>query len=161
VGDEIEIKPGLQEKEEWTPIPTKIKNIRQGNRDLKKGSPGGLLAVETFLDPSLTKADKLVGNVLGTKGKTPEVYSKIELEVTLMERILGTGHEEEIVSLKTGEHLLLSIGTAKTSGIVSEPGNTTKIDLKIPVCAEKGQKVVISRIVNSRWRLIGYGIIKN
>lgn len=41
--------------------------------------PGGLIGVGLKVDPSLTRADKLVGQVLGHPGKLPEVY--IELEV--------------------------------------------------------------------------------
>ncbi len=120
-----------------------------------------MLAIETLLDPALTKSDNLVGNVLGRKGKVPPVYTELELEVKLMERVLGTGKEEVVDAIKNNELLLLSVGTAKTSGNVVNIGKNVKIRLNIPVCAEKGQKVVISRIIGSRWRLIGYGIIKN
>ena len=161
IGDEIEIKPGRRTKDRWKSIITTIKNIRQGNNNIKEGLPGGLLAIETLLDPVLTKADNLVGNVLGRKGKLPEVYYELKLEVKLMDRVLGTGKEEKVSALRLGEILLLNIGTAKTSGTVTSIGKITRIRLNIPVCAEKDQKVVISRIIGSRWRLIGYGRIKD
>jgi len=31
--------------------------------------------------------------------------------------------------------------------------------LKLPICADKGERVAISRRIGARWRLIGYGII--
>ncbi len=161
IGDEIEIRPGFKEKNSWKPVFTKIKNIRQGNEDLDIGSPGGLLAIETYLDPSLTKADALVGNVLGNIGQVPDAQDALDLEITLMERVLGSGDEEKISALKKGEVILLSVGTAKTSGTILDVGKITTIRLNLPVCTEKNQKVVISRIVGSRWRLIGYGMIKN
>jgi translation initiation factor 2 subunit 3 len=33
------------------------------------------------------------------------------------------------------------------------------VNLKLPVCADKGTRVAISRRIEGRWRLIGYGII--
>ena len=32
--------------------------------------------------------------------------------------------------------------------------------LKLPVCADKGARVTISRLIGTRFRLIGFGIIK-
>jgi translation initiation factor 2 subunit 3 len=36
----------------------------------------------------------------------------------------------------------------------------TDVLLKLPVCADVGARVTISRMVGNRFRLIGYGIIK-
>jgi translation initiation factor 2 subunit 3 len=56
---------------------------------------------------------------------------------------------------------MLSIGTATTVGVVkSARGNTSEVLLKIPVCAEAGQRVALSRKILGKWRLIGYGIIE-
>ncbi|PIZ53679.1 translation initiation factor IF-2 subunit gamma, partial [Candidatus Woesearchaeota archaeon CG_4_10_14_0_2_um_filter_57_5] len=50
---------------------------------------------------------------------------------------------------------------AATVGIVSELGkNQFTCSLKIPVCADPGSRVTISRRVGNRFRLIGFGIIK-
>jgi translation initiation factor 2 subunit 3 len=46
-------------------------------------------------------------------------------------------------------------------GIVkSARENTVDLNLKIPICADPSTRVAISRKVESRWRLIGYGIIQ-
>jgi len=37
--------------------------------------------------------------------------------------------------------------------------NKIKCKLKKPICAEKGSRITISRMVGNRFRLIGYGII--
>jgi len=56
---------------------------------------------------------------------------------------------------------MLSVGTATTVGMVSSARkNIADVKLKIPVCAEAGQRVAISRRISGRWRLIGYGIIR-
>jgi translation initiation factor 2 subunit 3 len=53
------------------------------------------------------------------------------------------------------------MGTARTVGAVSlSKGNRISVNLKLPVCVEKGEKVAISRQVLGRWRLIGWGAIE-
>ena len=41
--------------------------------------PGGLIGVGTQMDPTLTRADRLVGQVLGHAGTLPEVFGEIEV----------------------------------------------------------------------------------
>jgi len=45
--------------------------------DLMFAVPGGLIGVGTVIDPTLTRADRLVGQVLGLKGKLPEVFIEV------------------------------------------------------------------------------------
>ena len=66
----------------------------------------------------------------------------------------------EVEKIRTKEVLMLNIGTATTVGIVTSPQESkVEMTLKMPVCADKGQRVAISRRVGSKFRLIGYGII--
>ena len=56
---------------------------------------------------------------------------------------------------------MLSIGTTTTVGMVkSARGEDVDAALKLPVCAEEGQRVAISRRIRGKWRLIGYGTIQ-
>ena len=79
VGDEIEIRPGIVEKEydkyTYKPIKTKICRIIQGGCEVKKLLPGGSSAIETSLDVSLTKSDSLAGSILGIKDLPPVAYT--------------------------------------------------------------------------------------
>jgi translation initiation factor 2 subunit 3 len=54
---------------------------------------------------------------------------------------------------------MLSVGSAITVGLAENP-KKGEFKLKLPVCAEVGGKVAISRRIGARWNLIGYGIIK-
>jgi len=45
--------------------------------------------VGTKIDPTLSRADRLVGQVLGEKGKLPEIYSDLEINYFLLRRLLG------------------------------------------------------------------------
>lgn len=47
------------------PIITKITSLEAEKNKLLYAVPGGLIGVGTTMDPSLTKADELVGNVIG------------------------------------------------------------------------------------------------
>ncbi|MFB6143785.1 MAG: translation initiation factor IF-2 subunit gamma [Candidatus Nanohaloarchaea archaeon] len=159
-GDEIELRPGLRDGDEWKPVTTKAESIMHGGEPVEKGTPGGLLAVETELDPSMAKSDGLSGNVLGRKGELPDTSKKLEIEVELMDRLVGAEDEKEIDNVSKGEALMLNVGTGKSAGIVQQAGDVIEIELKVPVCAEEGDRVAISRQIGSRWRLIGHGKIR-
>ncbi len=159
-GDEIEIRPGRKDGKKWKPINTTIINIISGGESIQVAKPGGLSAVETELDPALTKSDNLAGNILGKKNKLPDVKNKLEMKVTLLDRAVGSEDAEKVENIKEKEPLLLNVGTAKTSGLVTQAGSNVKVTLNRPVCVEKGERVAISRRIGSRWRLVGYGITK-
>jgi translation initiation factor 2 subunit 3 len=56
---------------------------------------------------------------------------------------------------------MLNVGVATTLGVVTTAhADSATVALKLPVCAEKGQRVAVSRKVGGRWRLIGFGEIK-
>ena len=158
-GDEIELSPGVKKKNVYRPIKTEIVSLSAGDSELKEANPGGLIAVGTKLDPSLTKSDNLSGNVIGRPGTLPEARSKLTLKVNLLKRLIGSKDEINIVPLQKGEALMLSAGSAVTVGIVTDP-KKGRMELKLPVCVEKNDLVAISRRFGARWRLIGYGTIK-
>jgi len=165
VGEEIEIAPGRRVerggKKEWERITTEITSIMTGGRQVEEAGPGGLLAIGTKLDPSLTKSDGFVGKIVGKPGALPDPTEEMSLEVRLLERAVGTIDEKKVEPIKVNEPLMLTVGTATTVGIVREAyDDKVTVRLKIPVCAFPKQKVAISRKVEGRWRLIGYGKVK-
>lgn len=160
VGEEIEIRPGIKVNEKYEPLFTEVKGLQKAGMDLKEAGPGGLVGVLTSLDPYLTKSDGLVGNVVGLPGKLPEVVDELRLRVNLLERLVGTREIGVVEPIKLNENLMINVGTAKSAGMVTGvKGEEIEMNLKIPICAEKNEKVVISRLVSGRWRLIGYGVI--
>ncbi|MEA1904269.1 MAG: translation initiation factor IF-2 subunit gamma [Candidatus Hadarchaeota archaeon] len=164
VGEEIEIRPGFRVSKEgkmtWQPLTSEIVSLRAGGRSVKEAEPGGLLGIGTKLDPSLTKADSLVGSVAGKPGTLPPLLESLSLEVHLLERVVGTAKELEVKPLTTRESLMINVGTATTVGtITSARGSEADLKLKLPICAEEGTRAAISRQIEGRWRLIGYGII--
>ncbi|NLK25249.1 MAG: translation initiation factor IF-2 subunit gamma [Euryarchaeota archaeon] len=165
VGDEVEILPGRRVeaggKTTWELITTTITSLHTGNIALEKARPGGLIAIGTKLDPALTKSDGVTGRVLGKPGTLPQVLHKFNMTTYLLERVVGSTEDLVVEEIKTNEPLMLSIGTATTVGMVtSARGDESEVALKIPVCADIGQRVAISRRISGKWRLIGYGIIQ-
>lgn len=165
VGEEIEISPGIGvtvgNRTEWKNLTTAIRSLYSGGASRKEVRPGGLIAVGTNLDPALTKSDGLVGRVVGPPGSLPEVLQRMAVEVNLLERVVGLAEDLKVEGVKTLEPLMVSVGTATTVGVVtSARENLAEMNLKIPVVAEPGQRVAVSRRIGGKWRLIGHGVIK-
>ncbi|MGC9516922.1 MAG: translation initiation factor IF-2 subunit gamma [Methanomicrobiales archaeon] len=165
IGDEIEIKPGIQIKKEgknvWISLNSEITGLIAGGESVEEVGPGGLVGVGTLLDPALTKADSLSGSVAGKPGTLPPILHEFTMETNLLDRVVGTKEERKVEPIKTGEPLMINAGTTTTIGVVtSARENDADVNLKLPVSAEAGQRVALSRRVGARWRLIGYGIIK-
>ncbi|WP_340820689.1 translation initiation factor IF-2 subunit gamma [Methanolobus sp. WCC4] len=165
-GDELEVRPGRKVESDgatrWVPIKTRVSLIVAGKDQVEEATPGGLLAVGTTLDPTLTKSDTLTGQVAGIPDTLPPTRDDLKLELHLLKRVVGVSDEEEIDPIKTSEPLMLNVGTATTVGVVtSARKDIAEVKLKRPVCAESGSTVAISRRVGSRWRLIGVGVIED
>ena len=151
---------GVRVNGRQSPIFTTVTSILAGGRSYKTANPGGLLGVSTNLDPSLTKADNLVGKIAGKPGTLPEVKHAFTMNIKLLERVVGSAEDLKVEPVKTREPLMLNVDTATTVGVVtSGRADSCEVSLKLPVCAEPGQRVAISRRVGVRWRLIGYGVI--
>jgi translation initiation factor 2 subunit 3 len=164
-GDEIEIRPGQKIDREgkitYKPIVTKINSLKTGGTDVNEVKPGGSIGVLTSLDPSIVASDKMTGSVVGKTGKMPPTLMELELDVHLLDRVVGAKEKLVVDPLKKLEPLMLNVNAATTVGIITELSKKkVKLKLKLPVCADKGSKVSISRNFGNRWRLIGFGIIK-
>ena len=152
LGDEIEIRPGIKIKEEWIPLKTKITGLQKAGKNLDSAKAGGLLGVMTELDNILTKADSLTGSVAGRD--LPPILNKLILKVNIFNR-------EEIEPLKNGEQLMVSVGTARTLGIAKNvKKDKCELELRLPVCSKKGDRVVLARRVIEKWKLIGWSFIE-
>jgi len=161
VGDEIEIKPGLANEKtgKYEPIFTQIASLGTGAGIVKEVKSGGLIAIATKLDPTMTRSDSLIGSVIGKPGTLPENSYSTKIEVNLFDTAVGSGEEIKVSPITTGESLRLSLGTAPLlSKVTSVRGKTVELQFKRPVCIFDNSKVAISRRIAERWRLIGAGV---
>ncbi len=158
VGDQIEIKPGIKIKEKYHVLETEIIGLKTGGEDVKEIIPGGSVGILTKLDPAIVKSDALSGSILSLKGKAPGVYEEITIKPKLLDRVVGTTEDLKVEPIKQHEILMLNVNSAATIGTVTDLSKKgTKLTLKLPVCADKTDKITISRMIGSRWRLIGVG----
>merc|ERR1712232_1526219 len=171
VGDEIEIRPGVISKDnegnvKCKPIRSQIMSLAAEKNPLQFAVPGGLIGVGTKLDPTLTRSDRLVGQVLGHPDKLPSVYIEIDVKYYLLRRLLGVKTDGDqkagkVQKLKKGEILMVNIGSTAAGGRILgiKENDLAKITLTNPVCTQEGDKVALSRRIEKHWRLIGWGQI--
>jgi len=171
IGDEIEVRPGIVTKSsdgkiQCSPIYTRVVSLFAEDNDLQYAVPGGLIGVGTTIDPTLCRADRLVGKVLGYKDRLPHIYTELEISYFLLRRLLGVQTEgnqkaSRVQKLVKGEVLMLNIGSTSTGGrILAVKSDLAKIVLTSPVCTQEGDKIALSRRVDKHWRLIGWGQIR-
>lgn len=104
------------------PIFSKIVSLFAEHNDLQYAAPGGLIGestlthfnlllsfmcregnpssklclcagVGTKIDPTLCRADRMVGQVLGAVGALPEIFTELEISYFLLRRLLGVRTE--------------------------------------------------------------------
>ena len=122
--------------------------------------PGGLVAIGTKLDPSMTGSDSFIGSVIGKPDTLPPNSSVLKLDVSLFDTAVGATEDIKVQSIQTGELLRLNIGTAPVLGkVTSVKSKQIEMELRRPVCIFKDGNVAISRRIAERWRLIGAGIV--
>jgi translation initiation factor 2 subunit 3 len=165
-GEEIEICPGrrieIEGRKTFETITTKVDSLFTGGKSVNDATPGGLIAIGTNLDPARTKSDSYAGKVVGKVGQLPPTLESFDLLIHLLKRVVGTIEEKNVEPIKTNEPLMLTIGTATTVGIVREfQGDIITVKLKLAVCANDGQRIAVSRRIDGRWHLIGYGEIQS
>jgi translation initiation factor 2 subunit 3 len=164
VGDEIEIKPGLNIKkanqQTYKTLTTKILSLYKGKNSVNEITPGSSIAIGTSLDPFLTKTDSLTGCVAGLKNTLPEITEIIKIKTQLFAEVWGTQERKKIEPIKTKETLMLNVNTTITVGTVEKiSGEEIELNLNIPVVSLKGNYVGIARNIDGHWRLIGFGKI--
>ena len=110
VGDEIEIKPGVmnEKKKSYEPILTEIVSLGTAAGIVESVKPGGLVAIGTKLDPSMTRSDSFIGSVIGKPDTLPENFIQLKLEVNLFDSAVGITEDVKVQPIQSGE-LLLSL----------------------------------------------------
>jgi len=153
IGEKILIRPGIEEKE----ISTDIRSLSCSSGKLKEAIPGGLVAIGTGLDPSITQNDRLRGQVVGTEKSLPKATTELDTEISYIKRVVEKVEEK----IKSNEPVVLTIGTMAVVGIVTSiSGSKAKISLKNKVVVLPGQKIAVSKKAEGRWKLIAYAVAK-
>jgi len=172
LGQAVEVRPGFitrdsENRTKCLTVYSHVLSLKAESNPLAYAVPGGLIGVGTRIDPNLTRADRLVGQVIGEVGKLPEVFAEIEISYFLLRHLLGVRTDPNvkksgrIAKLERGEMLMVNIGSTSTGArVLSVKGDLAKFVLTTPVCSFEGEKLALSRRVDKHWRLIGWGIIR-
>lgn len=170
LGQEIEVRPGIVTKDtegkiHCRPIYSRIVSLLAEQNELQFAVPGGLIGVGTKIDPTLCRADRLVGQVLGEVGKLPAIYTELEINYFLLRRLLGVKSDDKkqtkVQKLAKNEVLMVNIGSTSTGGrVMSVKADLAKIFLTSPACTEVGEKIALSRRIDKHWRLVGWGSVR-
>lgn len=154
-------------KVQCTPILSSIISLFAEQNALAYAVPGGLIGVGTKVDPTLTRADRLVGQVLGDVGKLPDIFAELQISFFLLRILVGVEQDAadkkkgKIKKLQKDETLMLNIGSTSVGArILKVEGDLAKVALTSPVCTTEGEKLALSRRIDKHWRLIGWGKIR-
>jgi translation initiation factor 2 subunit 3 len=183
-GQLVELRPGLviiQNKiQTCKPLVTRIESIFADKDQFETVTPGGLIGIGTHLDPSLSRGDRLIGQILGPVGTLPPIYATLEANVVLLKRNSvdvvddddphvrqdsnkrDRDHHRREKKLIKGETLMVHTGSAKTEALViAARKDMVRFTLTIPLCLDVGDRITISRrgegTRGRTWRLIGWG----
>uniref|UniRef100_A0A2K6DGI7 protein-synthesizing GTPase n=1 Tax=Macaca nemestrina TaxID=9545 RepID=A0A2K6DGI7_MACNE len=167
----VDRRPGIVSKNSegklmCKPIFSKIVSLFAEHHDLQYAAPGSLIGVGTKIDPTLCRADRMVGQVLGAVRALPEIFTELEISYFLLRRLLGVRTEGDkkaakVQKLSKNEVFMVNIGSLSTGGRVRlVKADLCKIVLTNPVCTEIGEKIALSRRVEKHWHLIGWGQIR-
>ncbi|MDP2974435.1 MAG: translation initiation factor IF-2 subunit gamma [Candidatus Diapherotrites archaeon] len=150
-GDSIEIAPGV----DGTVLLTKISSLSSSVGELHEAIAGGLIAIGTGLDPSLTQNDRLRGQMIGQEHALPAAVNKLQLQLNYIERLVTSVDSK----IKPREQVVLTIGTMTVLAVVeSMQGDNAKISLNNKAVVLPKHRITVSKKDKGRWRLVAYAI---
>jgi len=189
VGDELEIRPGYVTTNdmgelEFQSISVRVESLLIGKSHVQYCAPGCNVGVGLNVDPIITRSDYLVGQVLGTPGTLPPVFTECVIEYRLLKTVVGAEKMEKVSKkLKPKDKLNIAIGSRTVGAevvkcnmtIQMQDGSldtlysnvdskkrmgTALLKLDHPVCYDLWTKLLITKDIGQSWRLIGCGKIR-
>ncbi len=155
IGDYIEMRPGFVVDGKYRPIYSQVISLQSDTKKLDYALPGGLIGICLDIDPSLTKSNLMVGQILGHVGKLPNVYDEIYMSFDEIGR-----HDSFMEKFKTNEDVLLSINSMNIKAKVTKcrnKNNLISFKLLTPVCVFTDQKIAIFKLRSTNWILYATG----
>jgi translation initiation factor 2 subunit 3 len=170
IGDDIYIYPGYTEKNEitgkwtYTPLKSKTLTINSGKTNLDYAIPGGLIGIQTEIDPYFTGDDRLTGQVIySNKEKNIKVYGEITLKYKKITRKLTEYIVEYGKKFDVNDKLKINVNANNIICNIKNV-NDEKISLILdtPVCLEIGESITISNINHhNHIEIFGRGIFED
>ena len=145
--DYLEIRPGFVVKTPagfvCQPIISKVVSLYSDKEELDQAFPGGLVSLSMDFDPSLSKQNHLVGNILGTPGTLPNIYHTITVIYSVLNKLNKYKSKKMIV----GEKIMICVNAKSINATVSDvlEDKTITLELESPICLDIDQKIAILR----------------
>ena len=162
--DIVELRPGFIIKDKdntykFKPIISTVRSLQSDTSKMDYALPGGLIGICLDVDPSITKSNGMIGQMVGHIGTLPDVYSALKLNYEELKR-----YDNIDETFKTNEELLISVNSMNINCKILAKKTRKKwikVQLDKPVCVLKDQKVAIFKNVGSKWLLVAKSIISN
>ncbi|EQC32752.1 hypothetical protein SDRG_09724 [Saprolegnia diclina VS20] len=155
VDDIVELRPGRFVRDvssgrlRCTPLRTRITALKVASTAVDEAGPSALVRIATTLDPTLTRAHRLMGQVLGLPGTLPPIYMALTVVMDVGSRLMCT---KDVVRVHIG-------ATTVDATVLSVAGDGVQLTLAAPVCAHVGETIVLTRRHHARWRTLGHGTL--
>jgi len=162
LGQLVEVRPGIYFKSsnKYRPIFTKIIEIKDSYLNCKQIIAGGLLAIRTRINASLTKQDRLIGHVLGSVGCMPPVYKVLKIRFNRIKVKHDSVYKKKYSEFLLYESLLINISSfCSQCSVIRISTNIITVELIEPICTYFNKKVTISKKYMNSWRIIAWGEI--
>jgi translation initiation factor 2 subunit 3 len=153
INDEVEIRPGIINLKNKTHVPiiTKIISCQTNNCDIDEINVGGLVSINTVIDPYYCKNNKMLcGHILGKVGELPQVYTTIKINFTQIDTIWQP---------KNGDQIYLQIQNMSVEGRLTKfKNNIFTFDLLKPACIDEKLEILVCR-KQPNITIVGYGLM--
>ncbi|MEM7818146.1 MAG: translation initiation factor IF-2 subunit gamma [Candidatus Aenigmatarchaeota archaeon] len=154
--DEIEIKPPAYHNGKFISLTSKIVEIRKSGIKMEEATPGGLIGIQTDLDPSVARLDSLAGRIIALLNELPKEVFSLSFEINYLKRSVFIKEEE--IKINNNDVILINVGPQRSVGIVKNiKENYLDVQLKFPIVLQKNDRILVSKQIRGSWRLIGYG----
>ncbi len=134
VGDVVEIRPGRvltnhKGNKVCQPIIASVLSLNSDKNALTSAQPGGLIGISLNIDPAVTRANRLAGQILGKTGEMPNIYSHLEISYKTLKRAFGVSDKEftKVDKLKLNEQIKISCGVSIVIGNIIYLSEETKV----------------------------------
>jgi translation initiation factor 2 subunit 3 len=148
VGDRVKILPGIIHNNKLIPLVSTVQTIKTDNINLEKAYSGGLIALGLSLDPSLSKEDRLVGNIIVSHDdKNVVMFNNATIDY-----VVYTQEQLE----EGGEYTMMLYTIKRNIKItnINKSKNELTFTSAIQLCGEINDRIVITK--NNKILLYGY-----
>lgn len=163
VGDTITIVPGIFNKDTktFTHVTTLIVSLNSETNELESAGCGGLIGVGTTIDSSLCKADGMIGQIAALDTSLITQTDTLRVRCKLLKRYVTEGTKINDISINESIMIHIACGNivGKCTSIVDGVYTFTtpyKSICYLPTIT----RATLSRCVDRKWRLIGWGDIE-